>query len=106
MVDELTKEERDNIDSYLKRTVTQGSLAGLFFLEVPQDILGEAQIGHAECAPFCFAIELEGECLKFELLVRSKTNMHCTCIAHATPAQRNYVLQFADTLLEEEHIRS
>jgi len=106
MVDELTREERDNIDSYLKRTLQPGPLAGLYWMAVPQDLLAEAQQGHEQCGPFCVAVELEEETIRFELLIRSQTNLHCSCIAYATPAQRDFVLRFVDTMLEEEHIRS
>jgi hypothetical protein len=30
--------------------------------------------------------------------------MHCSCIAQATPAQRQFVLDFADRMLQEEMI--
>ncbi len=106
MVDELTREERDNIDSYLKRTLKPGPLVGLYWMTVPQDLLAEAQQGHEQCGPFYVAVELEEDTIRFELLIRSQTNLHCSCIAYATPAQRDFVLRFVDTMLEEEHIRA
>ncbi|PID72103.1 MAG: hypothetical protein CSB34_03350 [Desulfobulbus propionicus] len=104
MIDELSFLERDNLESYLKRTLKPGSLEGVFFLEVPPDLLGEAQIGHEECGPFYFSTILENDAVKFELLVRSASNMHCSCIAQATPEQRAFVLDFADKMLKEEMI--
>ena len=106
LIDQLSREERANIDSYLKRALKPGPLAGLYWLPVPDDLLAAAQQGHAACAPFYLAVMLEEEALRFELLVRSKTNLHCSCIAHATPAQRDFVLAFADQLLQEEKIRA
>ena len=106
VVDELTKEERDNIDSYLKRAVKPGPIEGLFWLPIPDDLLGKEQIGHEECGPFYFAIDLQEEGLRFEFLVRSQTNLHCSCIAYATPSQRDFILQFADTLLVKECIKA
>jgi len=104
MIDELSFLERDNLESYLKRTLKPGSLEGVFFLELPPDLLGEAQLGHEECGPFYFSVILENDAAKFELLVRSASNMHCSCIAQATPAQRAFVLDFADRMLKEEMI--
>ncbi len=104
MVDEISFLEKDNLDSYLKRTLKPGSLEGVFFLELPPDLYGEAQTGHDDCAPFYFSVILEADSIKFELLVRSSANMHCSCIAQATPAQRQFVLDFADTMLKEEMI--
>ena len=106
MVDQLTREERDNLDSYLKRTLKPGPLDGLYWMTVPQDLLGEAQQGHDNCGPFYVAVDLEEETMRVELLIRSQSNLHCSCIAYATPAQRDFVLQFVDTMLEEEHIRA
>ncbi len=104
MVDELSFLEHDNLDSYLKRTLKPGSLEEVFFLEVPPDLLAEPQQGHEECGPFYFSVILEPSTVRFELLVRSASNMHCSCIAQATPAQRQFVLDFADRMLTEEMI--
>ena len=106
VIDELTKEERDNIDSYLKRVGKPGPIEGLFWLPIPDDLLGKEQIGHEECGPFYFAIDLQEEGLRFEFLVRSQTNLHCSCLAYATPSQRDFILQFADTLLAKECIKA
>ena len=81
-------------------------MEGLYWIELPQDILSETQKNHNDCAPYCLGVELENRCVRFELLVRSNTNLHCDCIAHATSQQRQFVLDFVDTMLEEEKIRS
>jgi len=106
LIDELTREERANIDSYLKRTLKPGAIDGLYWLAVPPDLIGADQNGHEECGPFYFAVELGDDVLRFEFLVRSQTNLHCSCIAFATPAQRDFVLKFVDTLLAEECIKA
>lgn len=106
LIDEISFLERDNLDSYLKRTLSPGPLDGVFWLSVPPDLLGPEQIGHEECGPFYFAVILEEKAVRFELLVRSQSNLHCSCIAYATEAQRNFVLEFADRMLAEEKIRA
>lgn len=106
VIDELTPMERDNIDSYLKRSLKKGPMIGLYWLELPADVLSEAQEGHEECGPYYFGVEVEDTRVRFELLIRSSTNLHCSCIGHATPAQRQFVLDFMDKMLEEELIRS
>jgi len=106
VVDQLSREERANIESYLKRTLKQGPVEGVFWIEVPQDLLGAEQRGHEDCGPFFFAVELEVESVNFELLVRSQSNLHCSCIAYATPSQRDFVLRMADKMLEEEKVRA
>lgn len=106
VIDELSFLERDNIDSYLKRTLKAGPLEGVYWLEVPPDLLGPDQEGHEACGPFYISVLLEEKSLRFEFLVRSCNNMHCTCIAWATAAQRQFVLDFADKLLLDEMIRA
>lgn len=106
LIDELSREERDNLDSYLKRTLRQGPVAGMFWLELPPDLWGSAQQGHEDCGPFYFGVELTENKLIIELLVRSESNLHCSCISYATPAQRDFLLRFFDTMLAEERIRA
>jgi len=105
-IDEISFLERDNIEHYLNRTLKHGPIEGVFWLEVPPDLYGPAQHGHEQCAPFYFSIVLEENSLRCEFLVRSVDNLHCTCIAWATPAQREFVLDYADRLLTEEMIRA
>ncbi len=106
MIDELSPLERDNLDSFLKRTLKPGPMTGIFWLVMPDDLYAQAQRGHRDCEPFYFAVDLDRNRLCFELLVRSTTNLHCTCIAYATPAQRQFVLDFIDHMLDEEQIRA
>jgi hypothetical protein len=104
VIDELSPMECDNIDSYLKRTIKQGPMIGIYWIELPPDLLGEAQQGHQDHGPFYLAVELTGSAVKFELLIRSQSNLHCTCIAHATAVQRQFVLDFVDRMVTEEFI--
>ncbi len=106
VIDELSPMERDNIDSYLKRTLKPGPMIGLYWIELPPDLFSEAQQGHEEHGPFYLAVELTGTAVKFELLVRSQSNLHCTCIAHATAIQRQFVLDFIDRMVAEEFIKA
>lgn len=106
VIDEVSPMERDNIDSYLKRNTQAGPMIGLYWIILPDDMLSEAQIGHEEHGPFYTAIEVEQHRITFEFLVRSKSNLHCTCIAHATKTQRDYILNFIDTMLTQEMINA
>lgn len=105
-IDEISFLERDNIENYLKRTLKPGPIDGVYWLEIPEDLLGPQQSGHEKCGPFYFSFVLDENSLRCEFLVRSADNLHCTCIAWATPAQREFLLDFTDRLLEEEMIRA
>ena len=104
VIDELSPLERDNIDSFLKRTLKPGPMVGLYWLAMPDDLLSDTQLEHKDHAPFYLAIELTNSAVKFELLVRSQVNLHCNCIAYTTPAQRQFVLDFMDKMVKEELI--
>lgn len=106
LIDELSFLERDNLESYLKRTLKPGGLEGAFFLELPPDLWSENQLGHERCSPFYFSVILEKDQIRFEFLVRSANNLHCSCIAWPTATQRQFVMDFADRMLEEELIRA
>lgn len=106
LIDDLSPQERDNLEHYLKRTLGSGLIEGMFWLPLPPDLLGEAQRGHESCGPFHFGIELSKDKLSFELLVRSQTNLHCSCICYASPAQRGFLFRFVDNMLAEEQIRA
>lgn len=105
-IDEISFLERDNIESYLKRTLKTGPIEGVFWLEVPPDLLSSEQKDHEQCAPFYFSIVLEKDSLRCEFLVRNANNLHCSCITWATPAQRHLVLDYIDRLLDDEMIRA
>jgi len=106
LIDELSFLERDNLDSYLKRTLKPTGLEGAFFLELPQDLWSEKQEGHDDCGPYYFSVILEKDTLRFEFLIRSSNNLHCSCISWPTSSQLQFVLDFADRLLEEELIQA
>jgi hypothetical protein len=106
IIDELSPMERDNIDSFLKRTLKRGPMVGLYWLELPPDLLSAAQQGHENHGPFYLGVEITGSAVKFELLVRSQSNLHCSCIAHTSALQRQFVLDFIDRMVTEEMIRA
>ncbi len=106
VIDELSPMERDNIDSYLRRSLKPGPMIGLYWLVLPADLLSADQLTHEKCGPFHLAVEVEKASVRFELLVRSTTNLHCSCIAYATPVQQRFILDFIDKMVIEELIRA
>ncbi len=101
LVDELRKEEVERIRERLSEGLEESDIKGLFWLRMPDDILGPVQHQHSSCGPHCTAVELGDGWLKFELLVRARGRIRCECVGYATEQQRRFVLRFADNLLEE-----
>ena len=107
LIDDLSPMERDNIDSYLKRNLQRGLMIGIYWIILPPEILSGLQRAHVEkCGPYYCGVEVGKSSVCFEMLVRSQANLHCDCIAHTTPLQRQFILDLADKMLAEELIRS
>jgi hypothetical protein len=51
-------------------------------------------------------VELGDDFVRFELLIRSRQTMRCACIGYATRQQRDFILAFADRLVEELALRT
>jgi hypothetical protein len=106
VIDELSPMESDNIDSYLKRNLEKGPMIGLYWLSLPSELLTDSQRSHKKCGPYYCGVEMENDKVRFEFLIRSHSNLHCDCIAYATPAQRDFIINFIDKMLEYEKIKS
>ncbi len=106
LIDELGKSQIEQIIHYLTEHAEPSSVDGLFWVDIPDDLLAEAQFTHEKCKPFCFSIEVGEDYVKLELLIRSKQTLHCTCIQYASKAQREFILGFAEKMLSEKGIRT
>ncbi|HFB84021.1 hypothetical protein G4V39_01385 [Thermosulfuriphilus ammonigenes] len=104
LIDELKTEEVKRIREQLERYCEPSPMEGLYWLPVPDDLLAEIQCQHPQCRPYYFSIELGERFVKFELLIRSRVNLRCSCIAYANRAQRDFLFHFADKILEEARV--
>lgn len=104
LIDDLSPQERDSLERYLTKSLKASPVEGMFWLALPDNLLGEKQRGHRECGPFYFGVELGPARISFELLIRSESNLHCSCIGYADRAQRDFVLAFVDRLVSEAEI--
>lgn len=104
VLNELNSGNMDVLREYLAENASPGALEGMFWVSIPEAYLAEAQQGHEACGPFVFAIELGKDSATFELLVRSSSNLHCSCTCYATPEQRGYLLDFFDAMVSAAQI--
>jgi hypothetical protein len=100
VVDELRRDDYQKLKKYLEDRFAQESVDGIFWVTLARDLLTHAQAEHTECYPLCFAIELEADRLICELLLRTRNRIRCSCIDYATEKQRNWIIQFIDTIFE------
>ncbi len=102
VLDELSREDIARVRRWLSERADLSGVADLYWVNFQADLLSETQFAHQECQPHCFAVELGEDSVRFELLVRSRTNHRCrACQVYATPQQRQFILDFADGMVAE-----
>ncbi len=106
LIEDLTPADVAKIGNKLKDKGLSGSLDGIYYIPIPQDLLDAEQHAHqTECGPHIFALELMADedsgLAKLELLVRAQGKLRCSCVSYATAAQRAHVMDWLDTFLRE-----
>ena len=101
MIDEIKASDIENINAFLNENAVSSGLDRLFWVEIPQDLLGEIQFQHKDCQPHVFAVELGDDWVRMEFLIRSMKNMQCTCPAYCTEQQQRFIINFALGMLEQ-----
>jgi hypothetical protein len=100
VIDEIRPHEQQRLKTYLDEHFGDPVMDGVYWLPVEETLLNPEQAAHEECRPFYFALELLPERLAVELLVRTRQRMRCDCIAYATEAQRNWVVDTVDAIFD------
>jgi hypothetical protein len=106
VLDEINRADLPRLRDYLHGHATASSLEGIWWVDLPEDLLSPSQFEHQECRPFRFAVELGDDFVRLEFLIRSREKMRCTCIDYATRAQRDFILAYADRLVEDLGLRT
>ena len=101
VIDQLRPNDYFRIKAYLEMNLRQSGIPDIYWLILPQDILGEIQAEHADCQPFYFALELCQSALSCELLVRTLSHVRCDCMCYASPEQRNWLIQTVDDICDQ-----
>ena len=100
-LDEITSEDLEQITQFLTDNASRSTMAQIFWVQFPEDLLSPLQFQHTACQPHVFAVELGSDWVKLEFLVRSLQTMKCDCAAYCTGQQRDYIINFADRMLEQ-----
>ena len=101
VIDELRPEDHKKLKRHLDERFGRSGIEGVYWIPIETDVLTDEQLGHTDCHPLCFAIDLEPGKFTGELLVRTRNRIRCSCIDYATEAQRNRIIRFIDTIFEE-----
>ncbi|HDZ89950.1 MAG: hypothetical protein JRJ09_12715 [Deltaproteobacteria bacterium] len=106
LIDELSPPDMEKIRGFLRDHTTHSSLDQIFWVRIPDDLLSETQFQHRECQPHVFAMELGPDWVRMELFVRTLKSMRCHCPAYCTTQQRNFIFNFADSMIKRLKIRT
>jgi len=101
VIDELRFDDYTKLKDYFEKNFICASVSGVYWILIDDDMLSHTQSAHMQCKPFYFSVELDQQAVTFELLVRTKNNIRCNCIAYATKKQRNWCIDFADVIFEK-----
>lgn len=105
VIDGLRLGDYQKLKEYLDRHTEVAGIGGIYWLELEESLLTPEQAAHADCRPHVFALMLEETYLACELLVRIKKNIRCDCMAYATKAQRDWLIDQTEAILEKLGIR-
>lgn len=101
VIDELRSWDYGKIKDYLDKHCKAAGLEGVYWIEIPEELLTDQQKSHDPCKPFHFGIELEEDKMACGLLVRASGNIRCHCIAYANREQRNWLVETLDAMMEQ-----
>lgn len=105
VIDQLRETDYEKILGFLQENTEASEFGDVFWVRLPPDFYTQIQREHDKCGPFRFAVNLSSGQAAFELLVRSRQVLRCNCIAYADPRQRDYIINYADRMLEELKIK-
>lgn len=99
VVDQLRFNDYEKIRGSLDQRFGPASIEGVYWVPVEPGRLSATQAAHRDCQPFFAALELCGERLSVELLIRTRQRIRCDCIAYATEEQRNWLMRMVDDMM-------
>jgi hypothetical protein len=105
VIDQLRETDYTQILEFLKSKAERVVLEDIFWINLPEGMYSEVQKEHKNCQPHYFAVNLTRNQVDFELLIRSQQIIRCNCICYADRKQRDYIIDFADGMLEELGIK-
>jgi hypothetical protein len=106
VIDELRPKDYEMIKAFMDENFGSSNVDGVYWLQLDHNILTPVQKEHTECQPFYVAVDLESNLVAFELLVRTKNRMRCSCMGYATEKQRNWLMGFADAMFDKLGIKT
>ena len=99
VIDELRLVDAQRLQAHLEKELGSAAMGTIYWLPLPREKFSAVQLEHKDCQPFYFAIDLDETRLACELLVRTRNIIRCNCIAYADVRQREWLLDYIDSML-------
>ncbi|MBW1981833.1 MAG: hypothetical protein JRJ12_11490 [Deltaproteobacteria bacterium] len=106
VIDQLRESDFHALENHLDHHAEQGDLPGIYWVPIPELLYEAVQREHSSCQPFYFAINLHRNSISFELLVRTRQRLRCSCIQYASQRQRQHIMDYADDLFDELNLKT
>ena len=106
VIDELRSSDYKALKAFLDEQFGPAEMNGIYWIPLAVDMLTNIQLAHTECQPQYAAVDLEGNRLACEFLVRSKHRVRCDCIRYATENQRNWLISLIDNIFDQLQIKT
>lgn len=104
LIDEISHSHLEKVKVYLNEHALRSDLNEIFWVQLPEELLNDAQSKHRGCHPYVFAIELGRDWIKTECLIRSLNNMKCEAQAYCDPRQWAFITEFVNGMILELEI--
>ncbi|MBQ4132541.1 MAG: hypothetical protein IJD04_02260 [Desulfovibrionaceae bacterium] len=103
IVIDCSSEQLAGLKACLDNLGFRSSLPDLYWLPVPDEFLNDLQQEHKEdCGPYAMALELSGNSVTLEMLVRAQNQLHCACIALADEELAQHMHDYVSLLLSKK----
>ncbi len=104
IIDEIRIHDHQKIKDYLDAHLGPAEMGNIYWLPVDPSLFTELQAAHTDCHPLYFALELNTDSIAAEFLVRTRNRLRCDCIGNATRSQRDWLMDFMDSIFEKLEI--
>lgn len=105
VIDQLRESDYDRIRDYLLDHAESAAMEGIYYVDLPDTLYTDLQKAHERCQPYYFAVNLSRKQVGFEWLIRSRNTLRCACIGYATQKQRDFIIDYADGILDRLRIK-
>ena len=104
VIDELRAGDYQALKNYLDEHFGAAALEGIYWIQLPVEVLTAVQLEHTECRPHYVAVDLDQNRMACELLVRTQNRVRCNCIAYATEKQFSWLIALIDDIFNRLEI--